>query len=261
MGMPQKISLLLSSLVVGVVLNSFNAVYAQEAAEAPPPELANTISQIDAAANQRDLDAVMQFFSDTFVHADGLNRRRLETAIKALWERYPQLVYQTEVNSWQREGEAIAFETTTTITGTQVLNGQDFTLNATVRSRQQLEDGQIVQQEILAEESRLTSGEAPPTVEMQLPEQVLIGRDYNFDAIVQEPLGTRLLLGSAIEEPINADGYVTITPIDLEPLSAGGLFKVGRAPALADSRWISAVIIREDGITLETRRVRVVNRE
>lgn len=263
--MLQTVKLFLSSLVFGIVLTGMGVVYAQtepsEPTESAPSELTDTITQIDAAANQRNLDGVMQFFSPTFVHTDGLNQSQLEDAIEALWERYPQLTYETKLDNWQRDGEAIAFETTTTITGTQTLNDRDFTLTSTVRSRQRLENGQIIRQEILAEQSRLTSGEAPPTVEMQLPEQVVIGRDFNFDAIVQEPLGTRLLLGAAVEEPITANSYFTSTPIELEPLSAGGLFKVGRAPALPDSRWISAIIIREDGITLETRRVRVVGRE
>ncbi|MBD2460760.1 nuclear transport factor 2 family protein [Oscillatoria sp. FACHB-1407] len=232
-----------------------------ESSNAPPPEVATTVAQIDAAANQRNLDGVMQFFGRNFVHADGLTRSRYEDALQDLWERYPVLTYQTEINTWQQEGAAIVYETTTTITGTQVINGQDFALNSTMRSRQRLENGRIVRQETLSEQSRVTTGENPPTVDMQLPEQVMIGRSFNFDAIVQEPLGTRLLLGSAIEEPINTNQYFTAAPVDLELLSAGGLFKVGRAPALPDSRWISAVIIREDGITLETRRLRVVGRE
>ncbi|MDX2215956.1 MAG: nuclear transport factor 2 family protein [Oculatellaceae cyanobacterium bins.114] len=259
--MLRSITSVLSSLLFGIALTSGTMAYAQTESPETPPEVTTAVTQIDAAANQRDLHGVMRFFSPNFRHADGLNRSRLEDALQNLWERYPQIAYQTEVNSWQREGEAIVFETTTTITGTQLINGQNFSLNSTVRSRQRLENGQIVQQEVLSEQNQLSSGENPPTVEIQLPEQVVIGRTYNFDAIVQEPLGTRLLLGTAIEEPINTSQYFTTAPIDLELLSAGGLFKVGRAPALPDSRWISAVIIREDGITLETRRVRVVGHE
>jgi hypothetical protein len=93
-----------------------------------------------------------------------------------------------------------------------------------------------------------------------LPETVSIGRDFAFDAIVQEPLGDRLILGAAIEEPVGANAYVTSPQVNLELLSSGGLFKVGRAPALPDDRWLSAIIVREDGITAETRRLQVTSR-
>jgi hypothetical protein len=93
-----------------------------------------------------------------------------------------------------------------------------------------------------------------------LPEQVTIGRSYSFDAIVQEPLGDRLLLGAALEEPITPAGYINPAPLDLELLSSGGLFKTGRAPLRPENRWVSAVVIRDDGTTAVTQRMRVVGR-
>lgn len=231
------------------------------AAEIPPAELSTLLTDLDAAANQRDLPGVMRFFSRSFTHADGLTYRTYQEALSALWERFSTLSYQTTLNSWSQEGTAIVAETTTTITGSQPLNGRSLTLNATVTSRQRIENGKIVRQEVLTERNQLATGSTPPTLSVMLPEQVVIGREFAFDAIVQEPLGNRLLLGAAMEEPVQARSYLTTPPIPLELLSAGGLFKVGRAPALADSRWISAVIIRDDGITIETRRLRVVNRE
>jgi hypothetical protein len=50
---------------------------------------------------------------------------------------------------------------------------------------------------------------------------------------------------------------LTPRPLDLEALSAGGLFKVGKAPMKPDQRWISSILIREDGIVIDTRRLTV----
>jgi hypothetical protein len=75
---------------------------------------------------------------------------------------------------------------------------------------------------------------------------------------VAEPLGDRVLLGTALEEPVSPDGYLTPATLDLTLLPAGGLFKVGQAPATPESRWVSAIIIREDGITEVTQRLQVV---
>lgn len=225
---------------------------------AAPPELQATLNQIDAAASQGDLEAVMQFYSPEFTHADGLTYETMQQALTAFWERYPDLTYQTAVTSWEADGDAIVAETVTTITGTQQAEGRTFRLNATISSRQRFVGQQMVSQEILTERSQVTSGENPPTVTVNLPEQVTTGQEYPFDAIVTEPLGDRILLGTALEEPVGPDGYLTPATLDLDLLPAGGLFKVGQAPDTPESRWISAIIIREDGITELTQRLRVV---
>jgi len=271
---PSLATIAFSSLVCSLLLGWMQASSAQASAqpiaqtsaptsqptvtEPAPTEVMTALTQIDAAANRQDVQGVMQFFSRNFTHADGLTRNSLEEALRSFWSHYSQLNYQTALDSWTREGTAIVTETTTTITGTQLLSGRELKLNAMIKSRHRFENGQIVHQEVLSEQSQLSGGEHPPTVEVVLPEQVVIGRNFNFDAIVQEPLGERLILGAAIEEPVQASTYLNPAAGDLELLSSGGLFKTGRAPALPDDRWISAVIIREDGIVAETRRLRVV---
>jgi hypothetical protein len=133
-------------------------------------------------------------------------------------------------------------------------------LESTLRSRQRFEGQKIVQQDILAERTQLTSGANPPDVEVTLPEQVRIGQQFNFDVIVKEPLGDGFLLGTALEEQIKPELYTKPVDFELELLPAGGIFKVGKAPLRAENRWISAVLIRGDGMTLITQRLQVVDR-
>ena len=223
-----------------------------------PPELKNTITQIDAAANSRNVQGVMQFYSPNFTHADGLNRQSMEKTLTTLWQRYPQLRYSTQLQSWQAEGNAIVAETVTQITGTTPVEGRDWTFNSTIRSRQRYEGQKIVSQEILSERTQLTSGERPPTVDITLPQQVRVGQEYQFDAIVREPLGDDMLIGATLEEAVRADKYLESGSVELEDLNAGGIFKVGRAPATEGKYWISAVLIRHDGITAITQRLPVV---
>lgn len=223
-----------------------------------PSQLKNLLTQIDATANQHNVKAVMQFYGENFSHADGLSRQSMEKALTQLWQRYPQLKYQTQLQSWKSEGNAIVAETVTNITGAQSRDSRNQVFRATIKSRQRYENEKIVRQEILSERSQLSAGAKPPTVDMKLPQQVSTGQQYNFDAIVQEPLGDDYLLGAAIEEPIQAGRNFKATPVELELLSAGGLFKLGRAPAMADDRWVSALVIRGDGMTLVTQRLQVV---
>ncbi|WAL60719.1 nuclear transport factor 2 family protein [Thermocoleostomius sinensis] len=223
-----------------------------------PAELLETIASIDAAASQQDLETVMSFYSPTFSNSDGLTYDGLQQALENFWERYANLTYATQVNDWERDGNAIVATTTTTITGTERRNGNALNLSATITSQQRFEDLKIASQEILAEQSQVTQGQNPPTVEVILPEQVGTGQKYEFDVIVLEPLGDRLLLGAAAEEAVQPSAYLDPTDITLELLSSGGLFKIGTAPATPETRWVSAILIRDDGITTVARRLQVV---
>ncbi|BAY25231.1 hypothetical protein NIES2100_50370 [Calothrix sp. NIES-2100] len=229
-------------------------------AQNAPPELTNLLAQIDAAASQGDVKKVIEFYSPNFVHGDGLNRQTLEKALIDLWKRYPKLRYTTQLQSWQSEGNGIVAETVTNITGLPSANSNNLALNATIKSRQQITAGKIVRQDILSERTLLTSGSKPPQVDVKLPQQVKVGQQYNFDAIVQEPLGDEFILGTAIEEPVQADKYLSPSSVDLELLNSGGLFKIGRAPSTPGSQWLSAVILRGDGMTMVTQRLQVVKK-
>ena len=231
-----------------------------ESPETAPPQLKDTLTQIDAAANRRDVQGVMQFYGANFKHGDGLTRTSMEQALTDLWKRYPQLSYRTQLQNWKSQGNGIVAETVTSITGTQASDGTSTKFASTLRSRQRFEGQKIVQQEILAERTQLTSGANPPNVDVNLPEQVGIGQQFNFDVIVKEPLGNSLLLGTAVEEPIKPELYTKPAEFDLQLLPAGGIFKLGKAPMKAEDRWISAVLIRGDGMTMITQRLQVVDR-
>lgn len=223
-----------------------------------PPELLAVLSNIDAAASQGDLATVMSFYDPAFTNSDGLTYEQLQQALQNFWQRYPELTYSTELTSWKAEGDAIIAETTTTITGTQAGTENPVNLTSTITSRQRFQGTRIVEQEILSEQSQVTQGENPPAVEVNLPEQVSIGQEFEFDAIVQEPLGDRLLLGAATDELVQSSGYLSPAPVNLELLASGGLFKVGQAPAVPETHWVSATLIRDDGMTTITRRLQIV---
>jgi hypothetical protein len=244
-------------LTLGLTSLSPGAAKAESAATAPA-QLKTTLAQIDAAASSRQLPQVMQFYSPNFTNSDGLNRQGMQKALTELWQRYPQMQYRTQIQSWQADGNNIVAETITYITGVQQKNGRNIKLDAILQARQRFQNNKILRQDILAERTQLASGSKPPTVDVVLPKQVRSGQEYNFDAIVKEPLGDNLLLGAAVEEPVRTDGYLKPGAYELQPLNAGGIFKVGKAPAKAGNYWVSAVLIRADGITMVTQRLQVV---
>ena len=64
-------------------------------------------------------------------------------------------------------------------------------------------------------------------------------------------------MGVAVEEGVTAEDFFEPRPVVFGLLSSGGLYKVGIAPDEPDNRWVSTVVIREDGMVVETRRLRV----
>lgn len=247
------------ALGVAIALNQLSPSRATAATpETAPAPLKQVLAQIDTAATNKNLQGVLQFYSPAFTHSDGLTRQTLEQSLTALWKQYPQLTYRTQLKSWQPIASGVQAETVTYITGTQTVNGRQMKLNAALEARHKIENNQIVRQDVLAENNQITSGENPPSVKISLPNQVKPGQEYSFDAIVQEPLENDLLLGSVLEEPVRATSYLKPSKVDLELLSSGGVFKVGRAPNTPSSQWISAVLVRHGGMTMVTQRLRVV---
>lgn len=246
----------LVSFLLGIGLTiSCGQISSAQTADNAPAELKTLLEQIESAANEHNLNQVLAFYNTNFTNSDGINTDILSQSLNALWYRFPNLNYRTQLNSWEQNGNQIIVETLTTIQGTQILDGRLVWLNSTLTSRQYIENQQIIRQEILAEKTQLTSGENPPQVTVNLPERVKRGERFPFDVIVNEPLGNDLLLGSVIEERTTGNLYLNPSSFDLEILSAGGIFKWVKAPLVADQRWLSALLVRGDGMTLITQRV------
>lgn len=227
-------------------------------AQVAPAEVQRVLIELEAAASARNLDAVMAFYSDSFSSDTGFDYGQLRQTLETLWQQYPDITYDIELLDWQADGPGrYVLETRTTVTGNQPLPDRALTLVADTTSRQQLEAGQIIRQEVLSETSRLVSGANPPTLQVQLPQTLTSGQTYSFDTIVLEPLEGRSLMGVAVEEGVTGEDFFEPRPVVFDLLSSGGLYKVGTAPAEPDSRWVSTVVIREDGMVVETRRVRV----
>jgi hypothetical protein len=174
-----------------------------------------------------------------------------------MWQNYSNLKYTTTLEGWSAEGRGYTTQTTTKITGVQKLDGRTMNLQATIQSRQKIEANQIVRQEILQERTQVTSGSQPPTIELNLPNKIQTNTEYSFDAIVKEPLGEDVLMGGTVEQLVSAQGYAQPTSYKLELLTAGGLFKIARAPGKSGDYWLSTIFIRPSGMTTLTQRIHV----
>lgn len=235
----------------------FTNVTRSQSAEKAPSELTEIITKIDFAANNHDLEALKPYISADFSTKDGLDYQTFAQLIEKSWQTYPDLTYKTTLKSWEQKDNQLLAETVTEIRGTFDSDGRKINLFSTIHSLQQFEDGKLVSQKILKERTDLTSGEKPPEVEVKLPEKVRPGETFNFDVIVKEPLGYKLLLGTALEDKIDSELYLNPSQPELQALSSGGIFKLVTAPQVPKDRWYSAILIQADGMRLITQRVRI----
>jgi len=243
-------------LNLGIIAGITDVAWA-ESAETAPEDLTEVITGIEKAANDRDIDAVIEYYGENFQSSDGLTVDMLTKALEQMWQDYSRLKYTTKIDSWSQSGTETIAETTTTVRGIQNTKSRQARLKSTIESRQYFRGQKLVRQEILTEQSQLTSGENPPKVAIVAPSTVGVGKKYNFDLIVDEPLGEQVLLGAVQEEKAVGNLYLNSTSLELEPLPAGGIFKVATAPKVPESNWLSAILVRGDGITMITHRVNV----
>jgi hypothetical protein len=222
---------------------------------AAPEALTTLLKTMDEEASQQKLKPYLSHFSDNFRHGDGFTRQQLGTALKAFWQEHQTLTYQTKLLSWKELApNQWQTQTQTTITGTKQVNNRLYTLSATLVSEQTIEGETITQQTVLQEENLTTTGNNPPKIEVNLPTTVGVGQDFYLDVIVKDPLGTRFMLGAALDEPVTAQTYSSTPAVELKPLTAGGLFKIGKVDKPGHT-WISAVLLQDGGMVMITRRL------
>jgi len=247
----------------------------------------NLVVALDSALNAKNIGAISNLLTSDYAHDDGYNRETLPKALQRLWKQYPNLTYKTEIVDSNMKGGTETIETLTTIDGYRSNpSGQIWKITGTIRSQQTVEANRIRSQSILSEQTQITIGEKPPTVIVNLPDSVTVGKAYNYEAVIQEPINDDLLMGTVFDNPVSPalltqnqlqlqlpsiaellSGRTRKTPtpansaqiVKLSRLPSGGFFKVGTASKLPETRWISAVLARHDGgITIATNRLRTV---
>ena len=145
------------------------------------------------------------------------------------------------------------------VSGTRQQDGLSYSFKANQRLAFSTQAGLITAQEVLSDQSVLTSSKKPLPISLLIPDTVLTGSRYDVDVVVDQPLGRALLAG----------GLVAVTPqqvlaqqspdVQLEPLGGGGLFKSVQAPFQPGIQTWAALLVHPDGVITVSKRVQVVN--
>ncbi|MBL1209576.1 nuclear transport factor 2 family protein [Geminocystis sp. GBBB08] len=237
------------------VLSKDHHVFAQS--NNIPKELLEVVTKIDLAANNQDLKLIEQNISPKFTTEDGLNYENFTSSLKNLWSKYKDLKYTTKIESWKQNQDQLVATTITNIQGSYDINGKKFTLNSEIKSEQYFLNNQLIKQKILTEKNEVTSGEKPPIATVNLPQKARPGQEFDFDVILQDPIGSYSVLGGVLENKIDSSLYLKPSTLELDTLSAGGIFKRVKLPMTPEDHWYSVILINTDGMRMITQRVNV----
>ena len=180
-----------------------------------------------------------------------------------LTQRYQRFRQDFPEVTWQVEPAALTQDGRPTLSlqvrGAAESQGLSYYLEASEQIAIRLEGGELVEQELVAQQSLLRSGERPLAVDVAIPDVVLTGSRYDVDLIVEKPLGQALVAGGLVDlsdEQLSAQ----IRPnLPLAPQGGGGLFKSVQAPQQPGSQTWAVMLVHPDGVVTATKRVRVVS--
>ena len=145
------------------------------------------------------------------------------------------------------------------VSGTRQQDGLSYSFKARQRVALSVEGGLITDQEVLSDQSVLTSSKKPLPISLLIPDTVLTGSRYDVDVVVDQPLGKAMLAGGLT--PVTAQQVlVQESPdVQLEPLGGGGLFKSVQAPFQPGIQTWAALLVHPDGVITVSKRVQVVD--
>ena len=198
--------------------------------------------------------------SDSSSAFDTLVSVELQPVLAQRLERFqkdfPEVTWQVEPAAPTPDGRSTL---SLRVRGAAESQGLTYSLQASEQIAIRLEDGELVDQELLAQQSLLRSGERPLAVDVAIPDVVLTGSRYDIDVIVEEPQGQALVAGGLIDltdEQLSAHQRPNLP---LSPQAGGGLFKSVQAPQQPGSQTWAVMLVHPDGVVTATKRVRVVS--
>ena len=181
----------------------------------------------------------------------------------ALVQRYQRFRQYFPAVSWRVEPAAPLADGRETlrlrVRGEAESEGLRYQLQATERIAIRLDNGRMVDQELVAHQSLLRSGERPLAVTLGIPDAVLTGSRYDIDLIVDEPLDQALVAAGLIDLTQQQVEDQLRPNLPLEPMGGGGLFKSVQAPQTPGSQTWALMLVHPDGVVTATKRVLVLS--
>ena len=208
------------------------------------------VERLNQALNNNDTAGITALIGQ----GGTVDPQQLTARLERLMESFGPLTWQVSQGQPLADGRA---QLELSVRGMGEVAGVPYQLEATQTVAVSSHQGQIINQEVLKEESWVYSGDQRLPVTLQIPDAVLTGQRYDVDVILDEPLNSGLLAGGILE--VSPDEVETMgTPtIQLGTLNAGGLFKRVQAPYIPGGQTWTIMLVHPDGTLIASKRVQV----
>nr|WP_245407159.1 hypothetical protein [Synechococcus sp. WH 8020] len=180
----------------------------------------------------------------------------LEERYGVFSRRFPQLNWSVRPGTPTSDGRSTM---QIAVSGRRQQDGLSYSFYANQRLAVTTESGLITSQEVLSDQSVMTSAKEPLPISLLIPDSVLTGTRYDVDVVVDKPLGDALMAGGLIAlTPAQVLGQES-PDIQLKPLGGGGLFKSVQAPLKPGIQNWAALLVHPEGVVSVSKQVRVVD--
>ena len=223
----------------------------------------STMPALAASGDAVDLSARLQLALNADDRVQALSALMAPDQASTLIDRFRRFSMRFPETRWAvRAGQPLADGRPTVklaVSGTRQQDGLSYSFKAKQRLALSTAGGLITAQEVLSDQSVLTSASKPLPISLMIPDTVLTGSRYDVDVVVDQPLGKALLAGGLT--PVTAQQVlVQESPdVQLEPLGGGGLFKSVQAPFQPGVQTWAALLVHPDGVITVSKRVQVVD--
>tara|TARA_B100000700_G_scaffold220144_1_gene242322 strand:- start:48 stop:800 length:753 start_codon:yes stop_codon:yes gene_type:complete len=243
-----KASKIIKLALISIIL-LFSSTSVQSAEE--NKKLEEICKHLEEAFNQKDLDTLNNIFTnDKMISPISKYTKFAERFPTSKWEVRPGKDLKDGRNSLQ-----------IFIIGNHTYGHHNYSLEAKQHLAVKINQGRIISQEILGEQSIMQTNKDLLPIRLGIPDYVLTGSRYDIDIILEKPLGDSILAGGLISLSKEEVKKNISPPIELEPMGGGGLFKTVKAPFNSGLQTWSAFIAHPKGLISVTKMVRVVSEE
>ena len=142
------------------------------------------------------------------------------------------------------------------VSGKKIVNGEIHILESNFDYLFSIVNGKIDEGIIKNLFTTIRNDDKKIDINFKIPDRVLTGSKYDIDIILNKPLEEVIIAGAIKPHQVNSFFEQEIL---LEPLAAGGIFKMTRAPSKPGMQIWSGIIAHPEGIITFTKSINIVD--
>ena len=204
------------------------------------------LSNLEKSLNEKDIKNLENYFHED---EEILIKNKLSNILKEFEDLKWEISYQNSA-----EGQRNYLEVK--LKGTKIVGEKEFILESSFDYYFSIFNGKIKDGIIRNDLTTIRNDNNLLDININIPDKVLSGSNYYLDIIINEPLGAEVYAGGIMPYQ---DNSLFGQNIVLEPLLAGGIFKVTRAPSQPGVQVWTGIIAHPKGLITFTKTVEITD--